>query len=166
MKKIIFLLAVILLTAACNNTEKYEQNDYYIIINNVIPIGHEFEFEMGGIIAEFFELIDGNSTIDIDKIINKIDNVQKSFVNRLNDENIQSKLGKKILALKIENINNASKHIKQIFVEFEKNGQMTYEAFGEISKQLQMKSVKKALKLEHEQELLLKELQSKVKNKK
>ena len=87
MKKIMLLLLIIL-AAACSKKLNAIEQDYYIIIHEIVPLQNEFAKKSSEPLYRIKEAIENGKEYDIDKAISDIENticvkgvlIPKSFI--------------------------------------------------------------------------------------
>lgn len=169
MKKISFLLliTVLLITAACSKKLNTIEQDYYIIIHEIVPLQEDFANKSSEPLYRIKNALEKEAEYDIDKAISDIEKVKTDTKNTITEKakNIKSDIGKKYISIKIEYIDSVCSFSKNMLTNFKNMQDKSMKAFIEILANEVAVSGEKIDNLLKEEEKLLEELKNMVEKK-
>lgn len=166
MKKILILL-LILLTAACSKKLNTIEQDYYIIIHDIVPLHTEFANKSSEPVYKLKDALEQGTSFDIDKTIGDIEKVQNETKKTIIEKSkqIKSDIGKKYINTKIEYVDSICNVSKDMLNNFKNIQDKSMKSFIEVLANDVVASGEKIDSILKEEERLLEEIKNMVEKK-
>ena len=134
MKKVLFLFLILLLAAACSKKLNTIEQDYYIIIHDIVPLQEHFANKSSEPVYKLKDALEQGAEFDVDKAINDIEKVQADTKNTVTEKtkNIKSDIGKKYISIKMEYIDSVCNFSKGMLTNFKNLQDKSMKTFIEI----------------------------------
>lgn len=158
---------IIILLTACNKQLNTLEQDYYIIIHDIIPLHKQFEDKSSEPLYQLKNNIEKGADLDIDKTISDIEKVQNDTIKLIleKSKNIKSDTAKKYINIKVEYIDNVCNFSKDMLIEFKNIQDKSMQSFINILQSHVIKSSDKINSLLKEEEKLIEEIKNMVEQK-